>query len=376
MTITEQVIAASLAESRYYQIRLGDKVTGYFNDGIKSAIINSPTGSGKTVVGLSIARALQIEHSIGIGWVAMRRTLLRQAAAMNRDLKLGVENARFISMFDKVPPSEDEMGRPLSLLIVDEAQHDAANSMANIHNRIQPRWILGLTATPYRTDRVRLCFDKVVRDIGIHQLIQKGYLSQYHQYTIPEWTVDQVCDTYLREPERWGKSVIYWHKREDALSCVERLQNAGVRAATVFGDQPMALREERLEQFEAGDVDVLINMMLLTEGWDSPALKTVFVRDSQKGPTIQMAGRVFRKYPGIAYKQVVQSKGTRYPIHREAQPAESLVWMKDSWRSYVRSPAIEGVAKRALISIAHTTTVMPDYITKKKGPGRFRRRRH
>jgi len=369
-TLTEKTIKASKAESRNYQIRLGDKVTGYFNEGIGSAIINSPTGSGKTVIGLAVARNLQIEYNIGIGWVAMRRTLLTQAAAMNRDLDLGVDGACFISMFDKTPPAEDAQGRPISLLVVDEAQHDAANSMSNIHNRIQPRWILGLTATPYRTDRVRLCFDKVVRDIGIHQLIQKGYLSPYHQYTIPEWTVDQVVKTYLREPERWGKSVMYWHKREDAIDCVSRLQRAGIRATTVFGDHPISMREERLEKFEAGEIDVLINMMLLTEGWDSPGLKTVFVRDSQKGPTIQMAGRVFRKYPGIEYKQVVQSKGTKYPIHREAHPAESLVWMKDSWRSYIRSPAIELVMKRALISLTRNTTELPDFIIKKKRPRR------
>jgi len=365
-TTAETIIRDSRADHRNYQIRLADKVTGYFNRDVKSAIINSPTGSGKTIIGLTIARCLQLERNIGIGWVAMRRTLLRQAAAMNRDMGIGVENMRYISMFEKKPPTHDEQGRRLELLVVDEAQHDAANSMSNIHNIVQPKQILGLTATPYRTDRIRLCFDKVVRDIGIHQLIQGGYLSQYHQYTIPGWTVDQVVETYLREPERWGRSVMYWHKREDAIDCMARLQQKGVRAAAVFGDHPMAIREDRLDRFEAGEIDVLVNMALLTEGWDSPGLKTVFVRDSQKGPTIQMAGRVFRKYPDIEFKQVVQSINTGYPIQREASPAEAFVWMDDSWRSYKQSKQIETVSYKMLLTIAKTQTSMPDFIEKKR----------
>ena len=64
------------------------------------------------------------------------------------------------------------------LLVVDEAQHDAASSMAFLHQRIRPKYILGLSATPFRTDKVKLCFDTSIRDAGIHQLIQDGYLAK------------------------------------------------------------------------------------------------------------------------------------------------------------------------------------------------------
>ena len=52
-----------------------------------------------------------------------------------------------ISMFDKNPPAD------VDLLVVDECQHDAADSMAHIHNVVKPKMILGLTATPFRSDR-------------------------------------------------------------------------------------------------------------------------------------------------------------------------------------------------------------------------------
>ena len=130
-------------------------------------------------MGLLIARQLQDRLGVRVGWVAMRRHLLAKAAAENRERGIDVE-ATFLSMFDKAPPTG------LDLLVVDEAQHDGASSMAQLHNVIQPRFILGLSATPFRADKIKLCFDTVIKDAGIHRLIQEGYLSSYHHYTLPE----------------------------------------------------------------------------------------------------------------------------------------------------------------------------------------------
>ena len=134
-------------EARPYQARIVAKVLGLFDGtaagpggaapgpAVSSVLVESPTGSGKTVMGLAVARAMQERHGMSVGWAAMRRNLLAQAAAENArgfgvDLKL-------ISMFDKRPPQVD-------LLVVDEAQHDGALSMANLHGVIRPRNVLGL----------------------------------------------------------------------------------------------------------------------------------------------------------------------------------------------------------------------------------------
>jgi len=373
-------LAATKAEVRDYQVRLISKSLEHFGNGIKSVMINAPTGSGKTLLALATSRLLQQQHNVGVAWVAMRRNLLKQAAAENERLGIGLEHCQYISMFDKNPPSHDHAGRPIKILVADEAHHDPVGSMANIYNIIRPQYILGLTATVFRSDRVKLSFDKVIRDIGIHQLIQAGFLSTYHQYTIEDWTVDSVVETFLREPEHWGKTAIYWHKRESAIECCERLTTAGIKADTIFGSQPASEREAKLEAFDKGEIQVLVNMMLLTEGWDCPSLKTVFCRDSIKGPTMQICGRVFRKYPGIDQKQVVQSKLTHWPIHRTATPALASVWMQDEkeWRSYAQSEEIELVSRRACITLAHTQTKMPGYILKKqqeKQGRQFRRHR-
>jgi superfamily II DNA or RNA helicase len=365
----QSIIATTLAEARPYQERVIEKAHDSFvNTGVKSCMVESPTGSGKTVMGLLTARWLQEKLGIGVGWVAMRRNLLAQAARANTDLRLGLDEPCFLSMFDKNPPLYDTKERQIDLLVVDEAQHDAASSMAHLHNTIKPRFVLGLTATPFRTDSVKLCFDKVIKDAGIHALIGQGYLSQYHQYTIPEWNVDSVVDHYLRDTERWGKSVMFWHKREQADECLARLTANGVRAELVVADNDpkQERRERQIADFEKGKIDVLVNMYILTEGFDSPSLKTVWVRDSGKAPTMQMAGRVFRKYPDIEFKQVVQSKRTRWPIHRTAAPAEALIWMGDRWASYKANKNVAQVSTKTSVAMISIETVMPKYILNKK----------
>jgi len=352
-----------VAEVRDYQVRLTDKTVHLFNNGFKSVLLNSPTGSGKSFMGLSVVKRIQEQYNIGAAWVAMRRNLLKQIIVENEKLGVGAQIVPF-SMFNRNPPTHDQFGRPIRLIVLDESQHDPAGSMTNIYNVIRPQFILGMTATPFRTDRMRLSYDKVIRDIGIHQLIQLGYLSQYHQYTIPKWDVDEVVSCYLREPERWGKSVFYWFTYEHAAECAARLNAAGVRTELVTASTD---RDTQLAQFDSGEVKCLVNMQILTEGFDSPSLQTVFVRDSQRGPTIQMCGRVFRKHAGIQFKQIVQSKMTHWPIQRTAAPAHASVWVpeENEWRSYAQSEAIEKVSMRVCITLAHTKTSMPTYIQKK-----------
>jgi superfamily II DNA or RNA helicase len=377
----DAILETTHAEARPYQQRVVQLVYDNFvKIGVNSQLVNSPTGSGKTVMGLAAARWLQDEYNIGIGWAAMRRNLLSQVAAANHTLGMGVQSLTTISMFDKDPPKTDIDGRPIRMLIVDEAQHDAASSMANLHNIIQPEWVLGLSATPFRTDRLKLCFEKVIRDAGIHQLIQQGYLANYRQYVIPNWNPQAVAERYLAEPERWGKSAFYWLNREQMMECYHRLRIAGVRVKYVTGDQPEKEREDILERFdktEYGDgnedgIDAIVNMFILTEGWDCTSLKTVWVRDSQRGPTIQMAGRVFRQYPAYQHKQIIQSKNTRWPMPRTATPAEAYVWTEKpggeyEWRSVKPSKRAQLVANRALLTLAHTQASMPDFILKKRG---------
>jgi len=352
-------------QTRPYQQRIIGRALDLFcAQGMRSLLIDSPTGSGKTVMGLLIAKQMQERLGVRVGWVAMRRNLLAQAEAENRDKGIGVE-AFFLSMFDKEPPTN------LDLLVIDEAQHDAASSMAHLHQRVRPRFILGLSATPFRADRVKLCFDAVLKDAGIQTLIQDGYLSSYHHFTIPRHTPQEVVAHYLREPQRWGKSISYFHTLDQCFHAAKLFTEAGIAVDVVTGSSD---RDRQLDDFRAGRTRVLLNCMVLSEGFDCPELKTVFCRPSCKGVTIQMAGRVLRKHPDFPFKQIVQCGKTPWPFQRTAGAAAEFVWKDDEWRSLQANPLIGEVNGRTLKMLAQVKVEMPQFLARHAGQVRPRRR--
>jgi superfamily II DNA or RNA helicase len=354
----DKLINTTNVQPRPYQRRIVGKAVDLFaNHALRSILIESPTGSGKTVMGLLTARALQDLLGIKVGWVAMRRYLLDQAESENRRLGINVD-MHLVSMFDKHPPTG------LDLLIVDEAQHDAAQSMAVLHQTIRPRFILGLSATPFRADKVKLCFDSVIKDAGIHSLIQDGYLSKFDHYTLPTWSPEAFVEAYLRDRKKWGRSIVYFHTLEQCRRADALLKAAGLRSEIVDGTSD---REKQLDDFKAGKVDVISNCMMLAEGFDCPQLRTVFCRPSGKALTVQMAGRVLRLHPSEPVKQIVQSVGTKWPIGRTATPANQYIWSDGEWRSLEANPLINQVSMRVMKALARTNVELPKFIVQRSG---------
>jgi superfamily II DNA or RNA helicase len=231
--------------------------------------------------------------------------------------------------------------------------------MARVHSQIRPTKCLGLTATPYRTDRLKLCFRNVIRDAGIQQLIQDGYLARYHHFTIPRYAPVEVAEFYVSQRQRWGKSLIFFFRTDDCFACQRALADAGVAAEVVTGTSN---RERQLEDFEADRVNVLISMAVLTEGFDCPALKTVFCRPSGKGCTVQMAGRVFRRHPQVPHKQLVQCRDTRHPFMKTATPDEQYAWMDGGWRTMKLNQQLATMTTNTLRVMAACDVRLPEEV--------------
>ena len=350
-------------EPRPYQERLTSlTIKNLIEKNAKSVLIESPVGSGKTIMGLIIAKYLEDEHNDKVGWVAMRHNLLTQA--QNENVEKGI-NAKIttISMYDKNPPVN------LDTLIIDECQHDAASSMAHIHNTVNPKRIIGLSGTPFRTDRVKLCFEVILRDFGIHRLIKDGYLARYIHYTIPDWQVETVVGTYLRDKQRWGKSLIYFHTLDKCAQARDLLNLHNIRAEVVSGGTDI---EKQIFDFREGKLDVLLNCLKLTEGFDCPSIKTVFAKPSCKGVTIQMCGRAFRKFNEYEFKQIVQPKVTPWPFIKTALPEQQYIWEHNEWRSLTLNEKIKTAYKNTVFAIAHCKTELPKFLTQQKNKNQRR----
>jgi superfamily II DNA or RNA helicase len=364
MVTIDDLIRGTSVEPRPYQARIvGKALDLYLAKKLRSILVESPTGSGKTVMGLLIAAGLQKELGLKVGWVAMRRYLLAQAKAEAADRGIPLQ-AEFISMFEKNPPAD------LDLLVVDEAQHDAAGSMAHLHNVIRPRFILGLSATPFRADKVKLCFDTSIRDAGIRTLIEDGYLSKFRHFTIPAYTPETATEFYLREKDRWGKTVFYFHTIPQCERAAALLRKGGARVevVTASGD-----RDEQLERFENGELDALVNCVVLAEGFDCPTLQTVFCRPSEKGITVQMCGRVLRKHASAPVKNIVQCQKSRWPFVRTASAELQYVWENNEWRSLQVNPKIQQVALRTMKALAQTNVELPVWLVKRQPRRKFGR---
>lgn len=389
----DQIIEHTDVEPRPYQRRIISKTIDMFEgqhvnaggdteEATGSVMIESPTGSGKTIMALVAARIMQLKYpDLVVCWVSMRRNLLQQVRCENVNKGIHVQNFYPTSMFASNPRELVRARREGAkiLMVMDECQHDAASSAAHLHNLLQPDWVIGMTATPFRSDSMKLCFSKVIQDAGIHQLIQDGFLSPYEHFTIPDWHPNTVADFYAADPHRWGRSLFYFLNIDRCWQLHRNFQRRGISSDVVVGSTSPDYREGQLRAFRSGEVDCLINCMMLTEGFDEPALGTVWVRDAGKGPTIQMAGRVFRQHPQTPVKNVVQSSNTRWPMIKTASPAQQYLWC-GSWRSLKVNEHMNDMSHNARMAIATVNVEVPKWLkNRNKTRGRRwnpRMRRH
>lgn len=351
-------------EYRDYQQRIHDKATSYLDADldvkIKTCMIESPCGSGKTLMALRIAKHWAYQGA-KVGWIAHRRELLDQMMAANQEFEEFGVPIRPISLFDRHP----ERHADLTHIVIDEAHSDATASASMLHEAIQPEQILGLTATPYRTDNAKLMFQKVIKDAGIHQLIREGWLAPFDQWMFQgEWDAESVAEAFMRDPDRWGLSVCYFPKITQAMQCAQLLRQKGIKAQGITG---MTRNRRRIiDDFREEKLQVLTNVGVLTEGFDCCPLKTVFVRPSGRKPTVQMAGRVFRKHPDTPTVNVVQNNASKYPFARHARPENQHIWRDGQWMS-LGSKNLAPIINRQREKILKAKVELPEFLEKIKG---------
>ena len=302
-------------ENRPYQQKCIQKCMEHFRNGIDSVMLESPVGSGKTIMGLSIVQKLNELHggSLSCAWVAPRHTLLDQLKEAMKNFDLEIEP---VSMFAK-------KARHYDVVVLDEAHHEATGSFIRLFHEMSPTFLLGLSATPLRTDRMKLAFKETVNVCSIRSLIMDGYLSPFQLYNIEKMDTANAAFHYLRDPEKWGKTIVFMPTLKECSEFQKLVQKAGITCPVIQGGQN---NDGVLEGFRSGQYQIIVNCHLLTEGFDLPELKTVFLKDATRLPTIQMAGRVLRKSPLKTCANIVQSKESKYPVQRIAEPQTVWLW--------------------------------------------------
>ena len=312
--------------------------------GITRPLVSLPTGTGKTVIFSQVAdqrsnkgRSLIIAH---------REELLEQAAnkikIISPNLSTGIIKAEsndldrdvLIGSIQTLSRSSrlSQLPSNISTIIIDEAHHTPSNSYKLVLESLgsfrddNPPLTLGVTATPERLDKRALSsiFQEIVYQKNILEMMIAGYLCDLRAMQV-KLSIDfnklRVADGDFIEKEvskamleaqaplliaekvskfaSNRKTLIFTSNVDLAYKVAKACQDLGLASAAIDGTVDSDTRKEILQRFESGNLSVLVNCNLLTEGFDCPRVDCiVMARPTQsKSLYMQCVGRGTRLHP-------------------------------------------------------------------------------
>ncbi len=228
--------------------------------------------------------------------------------------------------------------RAFDYIVVDEFHHAAAATYRRIIDHFQPGFLLGLTATPDRSDGgdlLGLCEENLVYECDLWSGIDRGLLAPFHYFGVPDpveysqipWRSGRFDEAALTE------AVATQARAENALEqlakcggrktigfCVSRrhadfmtdfAQARGLRAVAVHSGDTSAPRASALKALEDGDLDIVFAVDMFNEGVDVPSIDTVLMLRPTESPVIwlQQLGRGLRRSAGKTHLAVIDYIG-------------------------------------------------------------------
>ena len=339
---------------RPYQKEALDAIVTSQSNGINRQLVVLPTGAGKTILfsHLPIVKP----DSLPMLVLAHRSELLDQAkakiSASNPHLTVEIEQAeRKAGKVDVVVASVATLGRngtPRILeypndyfksIVIDEAHHAAAQTYRRIVDYFDSPFLLGVTATPQRSDNTRLIdvFEEIVYYKSIQDLIADGYLSPLVGYRVKRTTDisgveiqngdynQSQLEDQINTPERndsivsayidlanLSKAIVFAsgvaHARDLAASFAKHKINVRV----IVGTTPADERSQILSDFSSGKVRVLVNVGVLTEGFDEPSLETIIIAKPTRSTLLytQIVGIGTRIFDGKPHCTIIDISDT------------------------------------------------------------------
>lgn len=323
-------------------------------------VLVAPTGSGKTVMGCDIVKAA-VAKGRRVLWLAHRMELIDQAVErlVREEVYPGIimaERKTTPAAFVQVASIQTLARRSLGtwepdLIVVDEAHHARARTYRKALDRWPKAFLVGLTATPFRTDGRGLgdVFGAIVVAATCDELCDQGHLMEPRVFAPPgpdlrgvgkkggDFNPDQIA-RLMDRPSITGDIVATWRKHADGLktvafatsvehsrNIVQAFRDAGVTAEHLDGETPKTERARILADLRSGALTLVSNCGVLTEGWDLPALACIIVArpTASLGLHLQIFGRVMRPLDGKVGAIVLDHAGN---TKRHGLPTDPLTY--------------------------------------------------
>ena len=323
-------------------------------EGAAKGLVQAATGVGKTY--LAAFDSVGYEHVL---FVAHREEILKQAAVSFRNVRRSEDYGFFYGRqkdTDKsvIFASVATLGRSEYLtedffapdyfdyLVIDEFHHAVNDQYQKIVNYFQPKFLLGLTATPDRMDGkniYEICDYNVPYEISLKEAINKGILVPFHYYGIYDETdysslrivkgrydERELNETYIGNVKRYDLIYKYYKKyrskralgfccsRQHAEEMAKEFCKRGIAAAAVYSNADGEFAEDRdkaIEKLKNQEINVIFSVDMFNEGVDIAALDMVMFLRPTESPTIflQQLGRGLRTSKGKEYLNVLDFIG-------------------------------------------------------------------
>ena len=359
------------ARLRPYQQDVKDKIFTLWKSE-KNVMLQMPTGAGKTILFSSVINDIIKVPDSKILIIAHRKELLDQisshlskyniehgiiSSTRKRSLEKNVQVASIQTLTHK---NNEEITKSFvpNFIVIDEAHHTLAKTYDQLWKLYPLSWKLGVTATPCRINGAPFTnhFSELISSLSVKELIEKGFLSDYTFYTenpdsdlskailsikkkssTGDYRIDDLLQNLNVERHvkklvlsystyaNGLKGIVYCISIEHAHNICEAYKNIGVVAEYIDSKTPKTEREQIVQDFKDGKIQVLVNVDIFSEGFDCPDVE--FIQMAR--PTwslskyMQQVGRGLRTSLGKDKTIILDNAGM---YARFGLPSETRLW--------------------------------------------------
>lgn len=321
-------------------------------DNKHKALLISATGTGKTYLS---AFAVKKANPKRLLFLAHREQILKQAcktfAKIIPDIQYGILSANHkdfhkpylfatINMLSKEENLTQFTPTHFDYIIIDETHRAGASSYLKILNYFQPQFLLGMTATPERTDGFDIyqLFDhNIAYEIRLNQAMQENLLCPFHYFGITDITVDdqEINDNstfndlttdarvthIINQSQYYGfsgerlRGLIFCSQIEEAQILSQKFNERGFNTIALSGKDSQETRTNAIHKLEQKErstgLDYIFTVDIMNEGIDIPAINQIIMLRPTKSAIIfvQQLGRGLRKYPQKDYVVILDFIG-------------------------------------------------------------------